>query len=343
MPGGCAVARGPGNYHGYVLATGRTHDGAPPARAVAYPDIVGELAVGAGGAISGLTWRMRAEATAARFSEVSPGPGADLTTRWMRTSRVHLQELAHTFPLHDDWSLLIGKRVLSWDPAYSATPLGFFQKSPDLADITDLFERAEGVPLAALSWFGKRADVTLVYGNDHGRGQVAANATWTGRGGSYSLILQKPEDAPAGAGLTASAILGRTLTGHMSVFVRFPGPSAPSARDASDSRGRNAEAVLGTTWVPSERTSVIMEWARSVQRDWVFFRASYAWDNLTLAALVRSEWGGGLGSGTICSLSVSHSFGRRLALGMDVSRTTGLPTGTTETALQLWVKHSFTD
>ena len=312
------------DVHGYLLSLGQIYDGI-------YPHFRDELAAGVGGETARVTWRVRVERTSVHASGRSTSG-----------TQVRVQELARTFALNDDWSLLVGKRVLSWDPSYSSMPLGFFQKRPDLMDITDSFGRAEGLPLAALSRFGESFDFTLVCGGDRGRRQFAANATWSANGGSYSLIFRKAKHERAGAGFSASATLSQSLTWHASMFARR----------------RHLDAVVGGTWAPSPRTSIVFEWVRESndhahlqpdapagssslpgmggsEHEFLFLRASHTRGNTNVAALMRS---GLTQNGTIADLSISHAFGRHVAAGASVTWTTD---GSMDSVAQIWVKYAF--
>ncbi|MFO7277667.1 MAG: hypothetical protein DIU56_011575 [Pseudomonadota bacterium] len=253
-----------------------------------------QLAAGLHGEMGALSWR-----ASVRHSRAWNGD------REHRTTDVSLQELSASFALSDRVTLIAGKRILAWDVAFSSTPLGFFQKTPDLTDVTDRLERAEGLPLVALGFIGRELDLTLVYSDDsrhrsdgfnRGLRQLAANLTWTRPRASYSFVVQKPHDQRAGFGLAASVTLRDDLTAHVSAFTRRGTRRPISLRvlerelvfDTVDPNGswrlredeRYDHWVVGTSWVGASGTSVTLEWSHDDagldHAQWGFWKALVA-------------------------------------------------------------------
>lgn len=260
-----------------------------PGNHLGVPSRQAALAAGLRGTAAGVTWRVRAEHSSVHAQG-----------RTLARGKLSLQELARTFALSDSLSLVAGKRVLAWDVSLSSTPLGFFQKNPDLADLTDRLERAEGLPLIALGYVGERLDLTAVYSDTLGQApapgraarQAAVNLTWNHPGGAYSLILHRPDDQPLGIGLAATIALHDALTVQLSALTRR-GTSRPISRrllernpgfDLVDPNGpwridsarQFSRWVLGLQWAASATTNVILEWshdnAAPGRSEWRFWR-----------------------------------------------------------------------
>lgn len=262
------------DLHGYLLPMAERSElresEINPGNALGVPDTSTSFAVG----LNGPLWRVHAEHASG-------------------STRVRLQELAKTFPIGDRVSIAVGKRVLSWDVALSSTPLGFFQRTPDLSDVTDRFERTEGLPLIAVSYVGSVVDMTVVYSDRFTRRsqQTALNVTGNFSSGTYSLVLQKPEDEALGIGLSLVASPHDSLTVNVSGITRRGSIRPISQRvldralgsDVADPNGewrRNASQrftrwVAGLQWAPSPTASWIAEWSHNDaalnRDDWNFW------------------------------------------------------------------------
>lgn len=261
-----------------------------PGNFLRLPSSSAQLTAGLRGETRSLSWR-----ASIRHARAWNGD------REHRTTDASLQELSVALALSDRVTLIAGKRILAWDVAFSSTPLGFFQKTPDLTDVTDRLERAEGLPLVALGFIGRELDLTLVYSDDsrhrsdgfnRGLRQVAANLTWSRPRASYSLVVQKPHDQRAGVGLAASITLRDDLTAHVSAFTRR-GTRRPISRRvlerelAFDTVDPNASWrlhaddrydhwVVGMSWIGASGTSVTLEWSHDDagldRAQWAFWK-----------------------------------------------------------------------
>ncbi|MFL6631727.1 MAG: hypothetical protein ACJ8HJ_05360 [Massilia sp.] len=166
------------------------------------------------GAFQGTTFRVR--------SQVSDTSGAQPATK----KKVVLQELARTFQLDENVTLSVGKRLFSLDQSYVGQPLGFFQKQVDLSDPTDSAGRAEGLPMAVLSWANETTSLTGIYSDDFGVAPDGYNRgirQWLVRYGyempnaSLSLVVRRASSESLGFGGTFSA----TLADYASVYGSF--------------------------------------------------------------------------------------------------------------------------
>lgn len=166
------------------------------------------------GAYRGTTFRMR--------TQVSGTPGAPSGPK----KKLVLQELARSFQLDDNVTLSIGKRLFSLDQSYVGQPLGFFQKQVDLTDPMDSAGRAEGLPMAVLSWANESASLTGIYSNDFGAAPDGFNRgirQWLVRYGhelpnaSVSVVVRRASGESLGFGGTFSS----TLAPYASVYGSF--------------------------------------------------------------------------------------------------------------------------
>lgn len=269
--------------------------------------------------MAGVTWRVRTQTSTSRSN------GSASTH-----SEFRLQELARTFHLTDHWSFIAGKRVLSWDVGFSATPLGFFQRAADLTDPSDQFERAEGVPLIALSYIGSAMDATVVYsdgdnvyseGLSRHRDQLAANFTWTSDSGSYSLVVHKARDQRVGMGAAASITLTDHVSVHGSAFARKRSTDTLPSLNAHLPEHHN-QWVVGLQWVPASKLHVLLEWTHDdapafalhePDQDYVFIRAGITTGRTLLACVSRTAVAH---SSTFLDLSISHEISPRLSGGL---------------------------
>jgi hypothetical protein len=333
--------------HGYVLpaAASNSLSQSPinPGNFLEVPSRSTGLAIGARGDLAGVSWRMRVERTSMQTNGDS-----DAEADW------RLQELSKTFALGERTSLIVGKRVISWDVSLSSTPLGFFQRMPNLTDVADRSEQAEGLPLVALAYVGPRMDVTWVYSDDtlhddnrgnRGLRQAAVNLTRTWGRGSYSAILQKPFGQAIGTGVAASITASDSVTLQMSGIVR----------------GAQARWVAGAVWAPSPATNIVLEWSRddsaalanvgvegqwlmpSTKRDYAFVRVAGSVWGMGASLVTRTNLDDG---STFSSLSVDRTFGTNVLAGITASRYFASAGGElsfspVRSTVEVWCKYAF--
>lgn len=121
----------------------------------------------------------------------------------------------------------IGKAQLNWDTGLAFQPVGFFQRTLDVADLSDFEGRGEGLPLVAVTYGGDRLSGTVVASDQlsgprgterQPRRQVAGRIALDLDRVSFSLIARKPDGFSTGLGGTISGTFGEKLTGYGSVY-----------------------------------------------------------------------------------------------------------------------------
>ena len=181
------------------------------------PKIKNEFAAGMEGDYLGVNARFRLQDT--QFSK----PGAPGKQKFI------IQELSRDFTLEDKWIINIGKTQLHWDDSLSLQPLGFFQKSVDLRDLTDNQRVSEGLPLLAVSRLEEGWDATLVYSDDfesksdgfnRGLRQAAAQIGYQTERIELSVLVQKPENQRAGLGFSLNFSWSDAIVVYTSYFGR---------------------------------------------------------------------------------------------------------------------------
>ncbi len=175
-----------------------------------------------------ITWRVRTEAL-----------NTDLDgTR----GKAVLQELNRAFDLGDGASLSLGKRLYALDPSYINQPLGFLQKRTDLSDPLDTLGNSEGIPMAVLSWSGKRASAAALHARQAGkRVQTILKFAYEFDAISAGMVLRKAHGEHAGVGATLSAAPADALSWYASAY---------RAGGASRYTRATAGIVLTPAWLP---------------------------------------------------------------------------------------------
>jgi len=200
------------------------------------------------------------------------------------SQRLVLQELTRDFQIDSGLVLSVGKRNLSWDVSYTFLPFGFFSKTPDFTDLTDLNRRAEGLPLIALDWEDENYRLTAVYSDDfdtkpdgfnRGLQQWAIRAAVDIKDNSLAMVARQVSHSPPGVGLSYSGIFSDALNlygeGMISPGDRRPVlnsilvngssavvPDGYSTALQNDGRWR-PRAVIGAQWSTVDHLTLNLE------------------------------------------------------------------------------------
>ncbi len=141
---------------------------------------------------------------------------------------VEIMELYASKYVSDRLLISAGKRIISWDPGYSAQPLGFFQVRSALTDLTDQTGSEAGLPLVSVNWLGDSWSTSLVLSDDshhdkdgerRGLKQWAVRLTRQFGAGDVSFVIQQPQGAQPGYGGAITTVVGSSLSLHFSGFV----------------------------------------------------------------------------------------------------------------------------
>ncbi|GGD73255.1 hypothetical protein [Lacimicrobium alkaliphilum] len=140
-----------------------------------------------------------------------------------------LQEASFSTFIQQRWVVNAGKTQLGWDMATSFQPLGFFQDSENLFDLTDVQSRSSGLPLIAATYLRPSWSATVVYSDDKWSAYDGFNSgveQWGGRfqyqsaSSDWSLVLQKPAGQNMGAGFSATFSPTDYMVTYVSAFYR---------------------------------------------------------------------------------------------------------------------------
>lgn len=220
----------------------------------------------------------------ARLSAVAANPDnfSDLDAR--------LLELAWDEYIGGSLSLRFGKTFVSWDPGFVTQPVGFFQDSPDFADITDFESRLEGVWLASLNYGWTQSDISLVVAetpnDDRLDGsadvQVAARYSREINDVSVAGIVRSTDQGRVGLGSTLSTSVGSAVIAQGSIFYDSNATRSAVGATATGKSGISLSGELSYDELNADNVEFI---ASTPPRFFGDLRASYG----------RGDWAASIG------------------------------------------------
>lgn len=140
-----------------------------------------------------------------------------------------IQEFSVSAFAFDNWLFNLGKTQIGWDMASSFQPLGFFQPTQNLFDLTDIQSRFSGLPLASATYLQDNWSATFVYSNDYwssydhfnrGVEQWASRLQVMTSSVELAIVAQKPAGQKPGIGASVVASPSEHSVAYLSAFYR---------------------------------------------------------------------------------------------------------------------------